>query len=517
MIRGTLVLAAALAVAAPLGAQPATLPADFDAYVARAMREFAVPGVGLAIVKDGRVVLARGYGVKRLGEREPVTARTRFGIASLTKAFTATLLAQLVEEKKIEWDAPVVRYLPWFAMSDPMVTHQMTVRDLLVHRSGLGLGAGDLLWWPATTFERRDIVRRLRDVPLETSFRSQYAYDNLLYLAAGEVIEAVTGKRWEEVVRERLLVPLGMTGTAISFAEAKRQGDVAWPHAEVEGTVRPVLPYESDNGGAAAALTANAEDMAKWMIAQLDSGRAGGRRLWSAASARQMWALVTPIAPRDPPPELPMLRRSFHGYGLGWNVLDLRGRKMVQHSGGLPGYVSLLTMLPDEKLGVAVLTSQESGGHNSAITYRVLDHFLGDRPHDYVAAYGRVRARSDSAKDATLRRAAAQRDSTSGPSLALAKYAGTYTDAWYGDVTIAMERGRLVLRMTRTPGLVGDLQHWQHDTFIARWRDREMRADAYVTFALNPDGTIDQAKMQAVSPDTDFSFDFHHLLLKPKR
>jgi hypothetical protein len=354
-------------------------------------------------------------------------------------------------------------------------------------------------------------------VPLETSFRSRYAYDNLLYLAAGELIEEVTGKRWEDVVRERLLVPLAMTGTAVSFAEAKRGGDIGWPHADVEGKVRPVQPYESDNGGAAAALTASAEDMAKWMIAQLDSGRVGTTRLWAANSAREMWTLVTPIRPPNAPPEMPMLRRQFYGYGLGWFAFDFRGEKAVQHSGGLPGYVSLLTMVPDERIGVVVLTNQESGAHNAAITYRAIDHFLGERPFDYVTAYAAVVARSDSATQAALRKAAATRDSASGPSLPLAKYAGTYADPWYGDVTIAHDGGRLSLRMTRTPGLAGDLVHWQHDTFIARWRDREMRADAYVTFALNPDGTIERAKMEAVSPATDFSFDFHDLVLTPKR
>ena len=492
-------------------------PADLDAYIARVLQTFQVPGVAVAIVKDGRVVLARGYGVKKLGAVAPVTPRTRFGIASNTKLFTATALGILVEEGKIEWDAPVVRYLPDFAMYDPWVTREITIRDLLVHRSGLGLGAGDLLWWPASTYDRKEIVHRLRFIKPATSFRSAYAYDNVLYQVAGELIEAVSGQTWEQFMSSRVLSKVGMTQSNVSHADMSGP-DVATTHAAVDGKVRPIAPFTGENTNPAGGINSTAEDMARWMIVQLDSGRlAGGAKLFDPATTRQLWRIVTPLNAGPPPAELSWTRANFRGYALGVNVTEYQGRKMLTHTGGLPGYLSQVTMIPELELGVAVLTNQESGSAFQSITLRVLDSYLGLPAHDYPAIFARMdQAELASARE-TEASAVAKRDSSSGPSLPLAAYAATYSDPWYGDVVIAQENGKLVMRFSHTPGLVGDLVHWQHDTFVARWRDRELRADAYVTFALNPDGTIERAKMEAVSPLTDFSFDFQDLLLTPRR
>ena len=526
-LRSHLALLVALSVAllaAPSASRAQrTIPADFDAYVERVLRTFQVPGVAVAVVVDGRVLLARGYGVKELGKPDRVDANTRFGIASNTKAFTATALAILVEEGKVQWDAPVIRYLPDFAMYDPYVTRELTVRDLLVHRSGLGLGAGDLLWWPASTYDRAEIARRLRFIKPATSFRSAYAYDNVLYLVAGQLIERVSGMSWEDFVRTRILVPVGMTQSTVRHSDAARGGNVATTHAEVDGAVRVVAPMTSDNTNPAGGINSTATDMAKWMIVQLDSGRlaaampnAPERRLFTPASTRELWSIVTPRrTPVRATPGLEHLRPNLAGYALGFGVSDYRGQLQLQHSGGLPGYLSLVTMLPQRKIGVAVLTNQESDEAYQAITLRALDALLGADSIDYVARYAALRdsARAHLARQA--REASAARDSTSGPSLPLARYAGRYEDAWYGDVSIALEDGRLVMRFGHTPQLVGDMVHWQHDSFLVRWRDRELRADAYATFALNPDGTIDQLKLVPASDAVDFSFDFQDLLLKP--
>ena len=279
-------------------------------------------------------------------------ARTLFGIASNTKLFTATALGLLVEEGKIEWDAPVVRYLPAFQMWDPYVTRQLTIRDLLVHRSGLGLGAGDLLWWPASTYDRKEVARRLRFIQPATSFRSAYAYDNVLYLVAGEVIEAISGLSWEDFVSRRILARVGMTGSNVRHSAANAGGNVATPHAEVDGTVRPIKPFDSDNTNPAGGINSSAEDMARWLTVQLAHGAlADGSRLFSEATWRQLTALVTPIPIADPPPELAPLRPNFRGYALGLDVRDYRGRKVLMHTGGLPGYVSRVMMIPDERLG----------------------------------------------------------------------------------------------------------------------------------------------------------------------
>ncbi|MGB2867285.1 MAG: serine hydrolase [Bacteroidota bacterium] len=494
------------------------LPKNIDSYIESVMKTFEVPGLAFAVVKDGKVISAKGYGVRKLGEETPVDDRTLFGIASNTKAFTATALGILVEEGKIEWDAPVVRYLPWFQLSDPYVTRELTVRDLLVHRSGLPLGAGDLLWWPASTYNRREIAERLRYLPLVRSFRSAYAYDNVLYLVAGELIQAVTGQTWEDFVATRILARVGMADSNVRHSAGGSGVNSATPHAPVDGVVRPVEPFTSDNTNPAGGINASARDIAKWMIVQLDSGRvADGTRLYSPSTTRQLWGIVTPLPVGIPAPEFAALRSNFSGYALGFGIRDYRGYKVVSHTGGLPGYVSKVTMIPELRLGVAVLTNQESSEAFESICYYVLDSFIGGTRTDWLAANRRVHARSDSMMALTESRISAKRDSSSRPPLPLPSYVGTYKDAWYGTVTVVMENQKLVLRFDHTPSLVGDLEHWQYDTFVARWRDRELRADAFVTFSLNPDGSIDQVKMRAVSPATDFSFDFHDLVLKPVR
>ena len=491
-------------------------PADFEVYVARVLKAFDVPGVSVAIVKDGRVALAKGYGLRKLGESTPVDAQTLFSVASNTKLFTATALGLLVEEGKIAWDAPVTTYLPWFQMWDPYVTRELTIRDLLVHRSGLGLGAGDLLWWPASNLDRKEVTRRLRFIRPATSFRSAYAYDNLLYLAAGEVIEAVSGQTWEDFVRARILRKVGMTtSTSRISATASNQASA---HAAVDGKVRPIARFDSDNTNPAGGIQSNADDMARWMIVQLARGKlADGSRLFSDSTWQQLTTLVTPMPIDSVPPDFQGPKPDFYGYALGSIVRDYRGRKVLTHGGSLPGFVSQVVMIPDANLGVAVLTNQESGAAFNAIAYHIVEHYLDAPVVDWIDAYKRISAGQNATAVQAVARAALARNTASRSSLPLSQYAGTYTDDWYGDIVIEEQDGRLTIRFTHTPALVGDLEHWQYDTFVAKWRDRVLRADAYITFALNPDGTIEQAKMVPTSPTVDFSYDFQDLLLKPKK
>jgi CubicO group peptidase (beta-lactamase class C family) len=497
---------------------PAALPPGLDAEADRIMKSFEVPGISLAIVKDGKVVVAKGYGVRKIGEPAAVDAQTLFGIASNTKVFTATALGLLVEEGRIAWDAPVINYLPWFAMYDPYVTREITVRDLLVHRSGLGLGAGDLLFWPPSTYTRKEIVRRLRYIRPATSFRSAYAYDNLLYSVAGEVIEAVSGKVWEDFVTDRILAKVGMKWSNVRHSAAAEGGNVAATHAKVDGVLRVVKPSTNDNTNPAGGINSCAEDMAKWMLVLLGNGRlADGSRLFSERTARELTTLVTPIPNPLPALELWALRANFNGYALGLRVKDYRGLKVVTHTGGLAGYVSQVWLVPERNLGITVLTNQEVDEAYAALTMFIADYYLEAPKTDWLAAYLKVKARAEARTADILKKAAAARDANSKPSLALEKYVGMYNDAWYGDIEIALENGKLVMRFTKSPALVGDLEHWQYDTFLVRWRERELRADAYVTFSLNPDGTIEEAKMKPASPDVDFSYDFQDLLLKPVR
>jgi CubicO group peptidase (beta-lactamase class C family) len=496
-----------------VNAQP--LPKDFDAYVEKVMKTFNVPGVSVAIVKDGKVVLAKGYGVKTIGTNDKVDSKTNFSIASNTKAFIGTSLGMLVDEGKIKWNDRVVDYLPWFQLSDSYVTREMRIIDLLVHRSGLSLGAGDLLIWPTNTYKQKDIVKRFKYIPLATSFRSTYAYDNILYLIAGEVIEAVSGLPWDEFVRTRIFTKLGMNNSTLTFMEAVKKGNVATPHGEINNIVRPVAASDSDKTNPAASINTNAEDIAKWMICQIDSGKlSDGTTLFTSATARQLWSLITPIPISKVAKELTPLQANFSGYGGGFGVRDYRGKKLVSHTGGLSGFVSFVAMIPEIRAGVAVFTNQEASGAFYSIGYRTLDHYLGTN-YDWTTAFKAVKDRGDSLNNVSDTKTASTRDSLSKPSLPLEKYAGKYSDTWYGDITIELKDGKLFMQMVPTPSLGGYLEHYQYNTFVARWSDPEMRADAFVTFSLNPDGSIEFAKMKAVSPATDFSFDFHDLLLKP--
>ncbi|MGA9768619.1 MAG: serine hydrolase [Blastocatellia bacterium] len=491
-------------------------PHDMDAYAARVLKEFEVPGLAIAIVKDGKVVLAKGYGVRKLGEPTPVDENTLFGIASNTKAFTAAALAMLVDEGKLSWDDAVVKHLPGFQLYDPYVTREMTIRDLLTHRSGLGLGAGDLLWWPPTDFSRDELVRRLRFIKPASSFRSRYAYDNVLYMVAGQVITAVTGKSWDDFIKERIFAPLGMTTSNTSVAAFSSSSNVATPHARFDGRVQATAPQPLDNVAPCGAINSSVAEMARWLIAQLNRGAIGeGHRLFSERQSREMWSAQTILPLNDPPPHLAPLRSNFAAYGLGWGLTEYRGLKTVSHTGGLLGYVSRVTLVPDLNLGVVVLTNQQSGGAFQSLTYRVLDHYMNAPATDWIAAYRKSEEMAESRAAEVAKGQAAKRAADSKPSLELAKYAGRYTDAWYGEMAISIENNRLVLRFAHTPLLVGDLEHWQYDTFIARWRDRSLEADAFVSFALKPDGSIEQIKMVAASPLTDFSFDFHDLLFTP--
>ena len=499
-------------------------PPDLDDYVARALKEFEVPGLAVAVVKDGKVALAKGYGARKFGEPAPVDEQTLFGIASNTKAFTAAALAILVDEGKLSWDDPVTKHLPGFQMYDPYVTREMTVRDLLTHRSGLGLGAGDLMFFPPTTFTREEIVARLRYIKPATSFRSRYAYDNVLYLVAGQVVAAVSGKSWDGFIKERIFAPLGMTASNTSVKDLRPGGNFVSPHQKTEGRLQAVPYMNIDNTAPAGAINSNVAEMAKWVAVLLDEGaihsgqneggQNGNRRLFSQRQSREMWLAQTPIPAGNPPPQLSALRSNFTAYGLGWGLSDYRGYKVVSHSGGLLGMVSRVRLIPDLKLGVVVLTNQEAGGAMEAISHHIIDHYMKAPATDWIGGFRSfAEQRLAQAKEAEKRQSAA-RNADSKPSLPLAKYAGRYNDAWYGEVTIASEEGKLVLRFSRTPGLVGDLEHWQYDTFVTRWDDRTIEP-AYVTFALDAKGAIDRITMKAASPLADFSYDYQDLLFTP--
>lgn len=495
---------------------------NLEADVTRTMKLFDVPGIAIAVVKDGKVIAAQGFGVRKLGAPEKVDGKTLFEVASNSKAFTAAALAMLVDEGKLAWDDPVTKHLPDFQMYDAYVTHEMTVRDLLTHRSGLGLGAGDLLWWPTTNFSTDEIIHKLRFIAPSTSFRSSYAYDNLLYIVAGKIIAAKSGKTWGETIHERILTPVGMSTTTTSLAENAGNPNVANAHSKIDGRIAAVKAMPVPNAVGAVGINTNAEDIARWMNVLLAGGSLGKdangteTRLFSAKQAQEMWTAQTPMRVSTPNPKLAGTRANFAAYGLGFQLRDWQGKLMALHSGALQGFYSKVVLVPEAKLGIAILTNAESGGSINALQYQLVDHYLGTpNAPDWIGAVAAVENENHAKEQARLATTRAARAGKSQPSLARKAYDGDYQDPWYGIATIKHVGSKQILSFARTPDLTGELEHFQHDTFIVRWKERNFNADAYVTFALNPDGSIERMKMQPISTETDFSYDFQDLNFTP--
>lgn len=493
-------------------------PSDLDAWVQRTMKVFEVPGIAVGIVKDGKPVLLKGYGVRRLGDPAPVDEHTLFGIASNSKAFTSAAAGMLVDEGKLKWDDPVQKHLPAFQLADPYITRELTVRDLLCHRSGLGLGAGDLLFWPDTDVSRAEVLAAARHLPIASSFRSRYAYNNLTFVVAGEVVRAVSGKSWEDFVRERIFAPLGMRESEITSLGFRAGRNVASPHSRgwrLEGTLTPIPWTRDDTWAAAAGIKSSVSDLARWVLAQLNEGRIDdSRRLWSEAVAKEMWAPQTIVNISDPPAGLQATKPNFAAYGLGWSLRDYQGRKIVSHGGALTGMLTTTLLVPQERLGIVVLTNQEEGAAMAAITYHVLDHYFGLPPSDWIALFAEAGKQRMARARETERKQEAARVKDTRPSLALARYAGEYADAWYGKASVSENSGRLVLRLSRTPSMVADLEHWHYDTFRAVFRDQTI-PDAFVTFSLDRHGAIAQMQLEATSSLADFSFDYQDLAFRP--
>jgi len=507
-------LAAVLVGALPALSLAATTPlsgAEVDRLVTRAMSAFSVPGIAVGIVKDGKLVYAKGFGVREVGRPGAVDADTQFAIGSNTKAFTTAALAILVDEGKLRWDDRVIDYLPDFRMSDPYVTREFTIRDLLTHRSGLGIGAGDLLFVTATDFTRRDMLRALRYLKPVTGFRSQFAYDNLLYVVAGEVIATVSGQSWEDFVTARILTPLGMHSCATAFERLPDHDNIAAPHLVVDGTLATIPRLEIPLAGPAGAIQCSINGMAKWVQTQLAHGSApGGATLFSAAAATEMW---TPQTLEHGGGKIAELTHThFQAYGLGWGLDDLDGFKHVAHNGGLPGMVTQVSMIPELNLGVIVLTNQQEGFALSAISLPILEGYAGLPRRDWVSLMQGFRA--DRLKMVSASNQAHAVAGGAAPHLSaneLAAFTGTFADPWRGEATIAAAGDGLRLTFSHTSDLSGPLHAVGPELFIVRWDKRTLDADAYVRFTRDYAGTVTGFTMKAVSASTDFSYDFQDL------
>jgi CubicO group peptidase (beta-lactamase class C family) len=412
----------------------------------------------------------------------------------------------------------VIDYLPEFRMHDPWVTREFTIRDLLTHRSGLPPGAGDLLMFPDGDATPADIIRALRYLEPASSFRSQFDYDNLLYIVAGELVARVAGMPFEEFLEERLLAPLGMRDCVASPGRAGPRAELATPHVVVEDELETTTTRVTALVAAAGGITCSAHSMANWMSFLLSEGAAeDGERLVSSEQFRE---LVSPVTLLPAPGYLVEHAGAYlNAYALGWGVSTFYGEPMLSHGGGVWGMTTFIAVLPQRNLAVFATNNQMSAAPR-AVVYDLVDQFLRDSApgagKDWMEIFSATMQDRQAAADQAVATAWESRNADSTPSLPLEEYAGTYRDEWYGDIRISLaDDGQLWFHSERNEPLQGPLEHFQYDTFVARWTDRRLVADAYVSFSLSPEGTIEGIRMKAVSPATDFSYDFHDLDLRP--
>ncbi len=490
-----------------------------DKVAEQSMQVFDVPGIAVAVVKDDRVIHMKGYGVSSIITGKRTDENTLFAIASNSKAFTAAALGILVDEGKISWETKVIDVIPEFRLYNAYVTEDFNIKDLLTHRSGMGLGAGDLMLWPdSSTFTKEEIIHNLRYLKQTSPFRTKYDYDNLLYLVAGEVVARVSGQSWEQFVEERIMKPLGMERSSPSPGRVRDRSNMIDAHVPVNGVLQVVPIYESDLLNPAGGIISSVADMTKWVMMQLNHGKYGennGRQLLMERTHREMWTPQTIIPVRTAGP----YNSHFAGYGLGWRLTDVSGYLQVSHTGGLAGIVTQVTLIPELKLGIIVFTNQQESSAFTAITNTIKEVFIGDTGNDWVKTLREnVESNRTEAKkitDEIWAKVEANRSKTGAP-VDHSTYAGNYSDKWFGDVVIAEEAGKLRFKSVKSPKLRGDMLYYTGNTFIVRWDDRSMDADAYAVFTLDKEGKAAAFTMEAISPLTDFSYDFHDLSLKRK-
>jgi CubicO group peptidase (beta-lactamase class C family) len=480
-VSATVVILCALVLQPEARAQHAALE-GFDAYVARAVRDWRTPGLAITVVKDGRVVFSKGYGVRELGKPAVVDPQTLFAVGSTTKAMTAALVGMLVDEKKLDWDDPVVKHLPWFQLKDPYLTREITVRDLLTHRAGLG--NADYLWYGQTT-EPQEILRRVKLLEASYSPRSSFIYQNVMYAAAGAVVEAASGQSWEQMMRTKLFEPLGMRESIATAAALARQPNVAMPHDMVDGELRVIENATVDGVAPAGSVWSSVHDMSKWMQMLLDGGTVNGHVLLKPETVAELFTPQAMVTPQAFYPTARLTKPHWTTYGLGWFQQDYRGRAVDFHTGSIDGMVAIHGLLRDERLGVFILANRDHAELRHALMLNVFDRFTGHADRDWSAElltlYGNLQKEADERR----RKEEGRRVAGTSPSLPLAQYAGTYSDPLYGDVVVSVDSKGLRARYGTAYN--GALEHWNYDTFRAAW-DARWRGTALITFVLDANG-----------------------------
>lgn len=481
-------------------AQPST--EAIDTYVANAQKAWGVPGMSIAVVKDGEVVLAKGYGTLAVNSKKSVDEHTLFAIASNTKAFIASALGQLVARGSLRWDDKVIDYLPYFELYDPYATQDATIADLLCHRLGLGTFSGDLIWYKSD-LSSEEIIQTARHVPQAYGFRDGYGYSNLMYIAAGEVIKKVTGKPWNEFLADSFFEPLEMDRTITSTHLLNDKGNYAFPHKPMEKKQQVLDWVNWDNVGAAGGIISSANDMAKWMILNLNRGVLADDTLLSPEQQNILWTphnnhVVSLEAQRNIP------GRHFSGYGLGWNLTDYYGNLLVTHSGGYDGMYSAVTLIPDQKLGIVVLTNTMKG-ISYAVSFWIADRYLGNDLRDWSAERLEASRKNDTQAEEIDDRLA-KRSKKIAPTLDLASYTGTYHSELHGRVLVTEQNGQFKLRFANASALSATLTHWHYNIWQINWDETHAWFDfGTVQFLMDNNLNVDGLRFDV--PNGDIFFD----------
>ncbi len=490
---------------------------QIDSLVDQAMDISPSVGIAIAVVKDGEVIHSKGYGIKSIENKKKVDEHTLFAIASNSKAFTAAALSILVDEERLNWDDKVIDHISEFKMYNDYVTANFTIIDLLTHRSGLGLGAGDLMIFPdGADFNIQDVLNSFQYQKPISPFRTKYDYDNLLYIVAGEVVARVSGMSWTDFIQSRIFVPLDMNNSVPTNSRLKETSNLALPHDSEGEQIKQLPTYDSDLVAAAGGIYASVADLSKWMIMQLNRGKYGKDltlEIFSERQQNQMWKPHTNLGFTTKPN--PRTKTHFAAYGLGWVIRDKQGKIVFSHTGGLPGMLSKTVLVPELNLGIVVLTNSLPGGNAyNSIPEMILDSYLEIEERDWIKEMAdRAEARgneSDSVTSAVWNVVSENKASI----INLSDYTGSYKDNWFDEVDIALKDGKLWFTSKRSPKLNGQMYFYKATTFAIKWEYSDMNADAFATFSLNEEGKGIGIKMKGISPNIDFSFDFQDLDLK---
>jgi len=480
--------------------------------VERALDNFMTPGMSVGIVQGGKAVFENGFGIRDMDNQAHVDAMTLFRIASTSKAFTSAALAILVDEGKLNWDDKVIDTLPDFRLMDPWVTREFTIRDLLVHRSGLGIGAGDLMLWPEPSgFSRDEIIHNLRHLKSTSSFRSRYAYDNLLYIVAGDVVSKASGIPYEQFVQERIMDKLDMTCFAGEISKADLR-NVAIPYGFI-GEKITAIPRNKVSGAITAShpaggLACNASGMSKWMIAQLGGGNgANGQTVFSLKQRDEMWKSQTMLSVSKY--ERDYDNTHFKTYALGWRKEDMHGYEVISHTGTLSGFQAYVVLVPELDLGISILNNGSNSGARTSVMLSILKAYMGQEKLDWVGFFKDLQDKA--AAEKKLPDAVNDNIGSGTVARPFTDYVGAYKDPWFGIVDIKKQGSEIRFTARKTINLKGTLEPFEHNTFIVRWDNRGFEADAYARFQTDTSGSINGMTMTRVDPAADWSFDFQDL------